>query len=457
MMEILLLYYAKYSNYIVLLLNSNEGIILPLMKVFLLLAGQSNRFWPLKEKPLFTLCGETVFEHQVAALRSVGFTDIHCIVSEMNIEELQSLHPELQYTKQQSELTGIWGALMSTLPQFDDQPIMVIGGNDLVDASLMQEVASKIPQYDGAIAAKEVHSYFPGGYIEFSGDRLLHVVEKPGEGNEPSNLVNIIIHAHKSSHEFLHELKQVQDTSIDGHEVALAALFKRKHYTPVPYSGSWTPIKYPWHALNVVEHQLDLLQGVTIDPTANIHPSAVITGNVYIGKRVKVLPNSTITGPTYIDDDAVVGNGALVRSSSIGKRSVVGFGTEIARSCLGDDVWTHSNYIGDSIIGNNVSFGAGTVTGNLRLDESEIYSVVKGVKTATNRTKLGTVIGSNCRIGIQTSFAPGVKIGSNTFISSAVYVNRDIPEGSFVQMKHGEVQIKENHTPVPGVLQRKSV
>jgi UDP-N-acetylglucosamine diphosphorylase / glucose-1-phosphate thymidylyltransferase / UDP-N-acetylgalactosamine diphosphorylase / glucosamine-1-phosphate N-acetyltransferase / galactosamine-1-phosphate N-acetyltransferase len=426
------------------------------MKIILLLAGQSNRFWPLKEKPLFALLGKTVFEHQVECINQAGFTDIHCIVSKQNKAELEVLQPELQYSVQSEGHSGMHGALLHVLEQLNDQPVCIVSGNDIIEPKLISQVCKAVQTCDGALAAKEVEQYFPGGYLELEQDRLTRIIEKPGEGNEPSNLVNLVVHAHKSSKNLLQALQQVQNTHDDGYELALADLFTQQHYVAVPYTGTWAPIKYPWHVLDVLDYKLQKITGQHIDTTAQIHTSATITGDVYIGKQVKIMPNATIAGPCFIGDHAVVGNNALVRNSSIGTASVVGYGTEVARSSLGNNVWTHTNYIGDSVIGNNVSFGAGTITGNVRLDEALINSVVKEQRISTLRTKLGTIIGSNCRLGINTSIAPGVKIGSGTFVSSAVYVDQDLPEHSFARLKHGELKVSPNHTLVPNAAERSS-
>ena len=123
----------------------------------------------------------------------------------------------------------------------------------------------------------------------------------------------------------------------------------------------------------------------------------------------------------------------LFRSSSIGERCVIGYNTEIARSVLADDVWTHSSYVGDSVLASNVSLAAGTVTGNLRLDEEPISSTVKGEKVPTYRQKFGSVIGQYCRTGIHACLLPGVKIGSHSFISSGEIVSNDVPDASFLK------------------------
>jgi bifunctional UDP-N-acetylglucosamine pyrophosphorylase/glucosamine-1-phosphate N-acetyltransferase len=215
----------------------------------------------------------------------------------------------------------------------------------------------------------------------------------------------------------------------------------------VSYEGVWQAVKYPWHMLSLLGILLPQNIKPKIDKSAKIHPTAVIEGAVVIGKNVKVFAHATVMGPCIIGDDTIIANNALVRGSSIGRRCVIGYNTEVARSVLADDVWTHTSYLGDSVLGSNISLGAGTTTGNLRLDESEISSVVSGESVSTGLGKLGVVLGSGCRTGIHTCFSPGVKIGAGSFINSATLVTQDIPDGSFVKMENvGKLVIRENRT-----------
>ena len=180
-----------------------------------------------------------------------------------------------------------------------------------------------------------------------------------------------------------------------------------------------------------------------------IAATAAVGKNVYLDEGVRVLDNAVIQGPAYIGKNTIIATGALVRGSHIGSNCVIGFGSEVARSYVGEGVWTHTNYVGDSIIGNNVSFGSGAVTGNLRLDEKPIGVVIQnakspqGEKINSHRTKLGLITGNNIRAGINTSFMPGVKIGSNSCVGAGITVAQDIPENSFVTGKW-ELKIKPN-------------
>jgi bifunctional UDP-N-acetylglucosamine pyrophosphorylase/glucosamine-1-phosphate N-acetyltransferase len=191
-----------------------------------------------------------------------------------------------------------------------------------------------------------------------------------------------------------------------------------------------------------------------IHESAQVHPTAVIDGPVILSEGVKIFPHATVRGPCYIGPRSIVANNALVRDSSIGSDCVVGYSSEVKASVFADHVWTHTTYVGDSVVGSNVSFGAGSATGNLRLDEAEISSVIKGEKIKTGLNKLGTIIGTDCRLGIHTGINPGVKIGSGTFISSHVLVSEDVPDKSFVTMKKDEMKVRENKIGVPGAEKR---
>ncbi len=166
---------------------------------------------------------------------------------------------------------------------------------------------------------------------------------------------------------------------------------------------------------------------------------------VYIDDDVKIFEYTKIVGPTYIGKGSVIGNNNIIRNSYIGMGCVTGFSTDITRSYIGDNCWFHTNYIGDSVLVGNVSMGSGAKLANLRLDDGEIYSTVAGEKIATGRKKLGALIGSGVRIGVNTSIMPGVKIGKGSFIGSQVMLDKDLPDNSYCIVKH-EYTIARNNS-----------
>ena len=257
-------------------------------------------------------------------------------------------------------------------------------------------------------------------------------------------MVNLVLHFHRSGEQLLAAIKMAKTKSDDRYEVALDLLIKEgARMKAVPYNGFWQPIKYPWHVLTMMNHFFETLRGIKKGKNVQVAKSAVLKGNVVLAEGVKVMENAVISGPAYIGKNSVIATNALVRLSEIGENCVIGFGSEVARSHVGNDVWTHTNYVGDSVIGNNCSFGSGTVTGNLRLDEANISVNIEGEKVDSGITKLGLITGDNVRCGINTSFMPGIKIGKNSFIGAGIVVAEDIADNKFAYGRT-ELIVKDN-------------
>jgi bifunctional UDP-N-acetylglucosamine pyrophosphorylase/glucosamine-1-phosphate N-acetyltransferase len=68
----------------------------------------------------------------------------------------------------------------------------------------------------------------------------------------------------------------------------------------------------------------------------------------------------------------------------------------------------HLSYVGDSVLGRDVNFGAGTTVANLRHDDADVQTQVRGEAVSTGRRKFGVVCGDGVKTGIQTSLNAGV-------------------------------------------------
>jgi bifunctional UDP-N-acetylglucosamine pyrophosphorylase/glucosamine-1-phosphate N-acetyltransferase len=95
----------------------------------------------------------------------------------------------------------------------------------------------------------------------------------------------------------------------------------------------------------------------------------------------------------------------------------------------------HLSYVGDSVLGEKCNLGAGTITGNYRLDAGSIKMMVKDEVVDSGRRKLGAVLGDNVKTGIGALLMPGVKVGCNSWIGPGVVVYRDVPADTAVVLK----------------------
>lgn len=417
------------------------------MKVLVLAAGRSKRMKPISDKNFLNFLGEPLIKWQVDMLWNCGFKELILVGGAHNLEALQALDNdmpmEIDVVEQKNLDEGMKGAVLAAEELIGDEPLLVFSSNDIVEKEAfeaMKVAIKKQKDADVLLLAKQVEEYFPGGYLEINEKgNVVRIIEKPEPGKEPSDLINLVVHYFKNPKDLIKNLKKAESEKDDLYEVAVDnMILEGACIRAVPYEGYWQAIKYPWHIQEVFRHLFGTSE-TKISDSAQISDKAVIEGSVVIDDDVRVLDGAFIKGPCYIGKGTIVATNSLVREANIGAGCVIGFSTEVARSYLGDNVWTHSNYIGDSVIGNDVSFGAGAVVGNLRLDEGIV--LVGGISTGTN--KFGIITGDHIRVGVNSCFMPGVKIGSESFIGAGIVVAQDIPEKSYVR-GDWKLKISEN-------------
>lgn len=427
------------------------------MKVLMLAAGRSKRMKPIEDKNFLTFLGKPLIVHQLEILKKAGFNEVILVGGKHNLEKIKELEKglkmKIQVVEQKNLELGMCGAVLAAKDLLKNEAVMVFSSNDVVEVKAFKLIAKAAEKCEAEsyLLGKKVFEYFPGGYLETDKKGYIkNIVEKPEPGTEPSDLVNLVVHIHKNANSLIKYLEKADSKKDDLYEQALSRMMKDGvKMMAVEYDGFWQPLKYPWHVHSVFKYLFSQAEK-KIAKSAQIAKRAVINGEVIIGENVKIFDGAVINGPCYIGDDSIVATNALVRDSNVGKNCVIGYITEVARSCLGNEVWTHSNYIGDSVIGNNVSFGAGSVTGNLRLDEKNVQVSYDGKKIDAHTNKFGAIIGNNVRVGVNTSLMPGIKIGSGSFIGAGIVVPEDVVENSFVRGEW-KLKISENRENIGGM------
>jgi NDP-sugar pyrophosphorylase family protein len=424
------------------------------VKAVFLCGGRGKRMFPITEdKFLLDFLGKPLLEHQIEVACEAGLNHFVIIGNPKNAAKIKQITKRIPGIKVdfalQKKSSGIADALKSAEPFLHGQ-LLVINPNDVFSSSAYTKIiaaAKKTSASSSYILGYKVQKYFPGGYLQVnSRNELLHIVEKPNPGEEPSNLVNILIHCHNNSEELLRYIETVQTTRDDVYECALDNMVKAGHKIKViPYNDFWAPIKYPWHIFKVMEYFLDNAQPY-VALSARVSKKANIEGKVILSDNVKILENAVIRGPVYIGANSIIGNNALVRDHShIGSNSVIGYSTEVKHSYIGDGCWFHSNYIGDSIVDDDCSLGAGTVLANFRLDEGNIQIKVGDTLIDTDHDKLGAVIGRGCRIGVNASLMPGVRVGPDSFVGPQVCLSQDLDANKMLLLE-SRYQVEDNET-----------
>lgn len=433
---------------------------MPSPVVVVLAGGANRRFWPLTQKSLLRFGDQTLLDRHVAALAHAGVEHVVVVGNPDNAATLRELaaggaaarvHPVVQPSP-----LGMGHAVLQCQPlverDFADRPLMVSQVHDLVDPALFPRLLGQLDRRDadGFVVGVRLEKYFPGGYLSVDGSRALTVVEKPPPGSEPSKLMKIVADVIRRPADLFAALREVDPNPSDQYEQALARLMAGGRVEVVPYDGPWVPIKYPWDVLRATALLLKTIpKGITKGEGAFVHSTATVSGDVVLGDGVRIFAGAAVSGPAIVGAGTIVGNGALIRDSIVGRGCVVGFATEVARSYLGEGCELHTNYVGDSVLGEDVSFGSGTVTANLRLDERPPVLEVDGAMVDTAMPKLGAMIGSHVRTGINVSLRDGVRIGSNCAVGPGLLLDRDLADNSFVRLKQ-ELDVRENRLRIDG-------
>ena len=161
-------------------------------------------------------------------------------------------------------------------------------------------------------------------------------------------------------------------------------------------------------------------KNVTIEPYVVFGPKVKIGNNVHIKsfshlenckveRKVDIGPYARIRPGTILKEGSKIGNFVEIKKSTLGKKSKV----------------NHLTYIGDSLIGQSVNVGAGTITCNY-----------DGVKKNKTKIKNDVFIGSN------TSLVAPVTVNEGSFIGAGSVITKNVKKRSLALSRSLQTEIK---------------
>ncbi len=380
------------------------------MQAVILCAGKSTRTYPLtveRPKPLLKVANKTILEHNLDALSGLVEEAILVVgfgkeMIEQFIERVKGNYRFKITFAVQKEQLGTGHALLSAEPHIKGR-FIVLAGDDLYSA---EDVKNCLKPSALCVLASESEHPEKFGSIEAKDGFLVKIHEK--SKNPASNLVNNSLYVLDMG---IFDVKVGKSERLEIELTDMVnGLAKRERIAVVPVKGYWLPIGYPWSILEANEF---LLKGMEKPPIeGEVEKNATIKGTVIIGKNTVVKNGAYIEGPVIIGENSEIGPNCYIRPyTSIGDSCKVGNAVEIKNSVIMDRTKIgHLSYFGDSVLGFNVNIGAGTIASNLRHDNENVKTTVKGELMDTGRRKFGAVIGDNVHTGIHTSIYPGRKI-----------------------------------------------
>jgi len=160
-------------------------------------------------------------------------------------------------------------------------------------------------------------------------------------------------------------------------------------------------------------------KNVIIDPYVVIGPKVKIGNNVKINSfchlenskiknNVNIGPYARLRPGTVLEKGSSVGNFVEIKKSKVGKNSKV----------------NHLSYIGDSLLGNFVNIGAGTITCN--------YDGIK-----KNKTK----IKNNVFIGSNSSLVAPITINQNSVVGAGSVITQNVKKKSLALTRSKQIEL----------------
>ena len=198
-------------------------------------------------------------------------------------------------------------------------------------------------------------------------------------------------------------------------------LYDLNHTIAAEYLAEY---EYPWQALKGIK---DLI--LSLGPTLGGDYTEV-SPTVWVHKTAKVFPSAYLGAPCIIGPDTEVRHCAFIRGSAlVGEGCVVGNSVELKNVILFDKVQVpHFNYVGDSILGYKSHMGAGSVTSNVKSDQTLVVVKNGPESMETGLKKFGAMLGDFVEVGCNSVLNPGTVVGRNSNIYPTSCVRGTVPE-----------------------------
>ncbi|NHN58798.1 MULTISPECIES: bifunctional sugar-1-phosphate nucleotidylyltransferase/acetyltransferase [Halorussus] len=392
------------------------------MQAVVLAAGEGTRIRPLSDslpKPMLPVADRPLAAHTADAAVRAGADELVLVVG-YEADAVRGYFGDeyagvpVRYAVQESQ-AGTADAVRAAR-EYIDGPFAVLNGDNLYDDAAVADLFAAGP----AVAAVRVDDPSNYGVLSTDGDRVTDVVEKPAD--PPTDLANAGAYVFPAA---AREWLDVPESERGEREITdVLARTIEKFDVSYAVVNRWLDVGRPWELLAANEWKLgeldrdvrgdvhadaDLRGDVVVEEGATVDAGVVIEGPALVRAGAGVGPNAYIRGATLVSEDAEIGHSVEV------KNSVVGRGTHVA----------HLSYLGDSVLGRDVNFGAGTNVANLRHDDRPVQLTVKGERVSTGRRKFGVVVGDEAKTGINTSLNAGVTLSAGAATTPGEVVTRD--------------------------------
>lgn len=438
------------------------------LAVVILAAGQGVRMRSSLPKVLHPIGGTPILEHIIHTAEELNPDRIVIVLGAKSDKIKEALQKTRQNTKieflfaEQKEQLGTGHAVLQALPQVAsaDQILILYGDVPLIAAETLKKLiacSSSAEESQNSIGFVSIEAKNPFGLGRVQRNdqgKVLGIIEEkdatPKQREIREIYAGIFLAPTERMKQWLPSLKNQNSQK----EYYLTEIVKFALAENLPIHTA-SP-KYHFEVLGVNDkmqlaelerifqrNQANLLmqKGVTLaDPNrfdvrgellvgedVSIDVNAIFEGRVKLGNQVSIGPNVFIKNAEIHDGVQILANsvieGAVIAAGcSVGPFARIRPGTELGVNARignfvevknsrvgGKSKINHLSYIGDTLMGEEVNVGAGTITCNY-----------------DGKYKHQTIIGNHVSIGSDTQLIAPVRVGDGATIGAGTTVVRDI-------------------------------
>ncbi|MFC2035200.1 bifunctional sugar-1-phosphate nucleotidylyltransferase/acetyltransferase [Chloroflexota bacterium] len=388
-------------------------------QAIILAAGEGQRLRPFtvtRPKVMLSIADKPILQYVIEALAQNSIRNIIIVVGYKREQVFDyigagdQLGVEIIYITQNKPL-GTAHALAQAMTATDNE-FLVLPGDNLIEASTIAKFVTVEPN---AILVKKKRNTAGYGVITTENGALKSIEE--GSTETIDDIIDTGIYA------FNRDIFSFVEDALGIPEVINKMLVQGHAISAQETYGTWLDIIYPWDILNLnntVLHQNPAILRGTIENSVSIK------GLVSVGRDTVIRSNSYIVGPIVIGDNCDIGpNVCILPATSIGDNVTILPFSEIE----------------NSVIGNDVNVGPGSIVQDSVIDEG---CMIKGHFTACrgmaevringeyHTVNVGAMIGAGCNLGNNVVAQPGVIIGNNSQIQSLKLISGRLPDRSIV-------------------------
>ncbi|MEH2417846.1 bifunctional UDP-N-acetylglucosamine diphosphorylase/glucosamine-1-phosphate N-acetyltransferase GlmU [Nostoc sp.] len=447
--------------------------------VAILAAGRGTRMKSHLPKVLHSLGGRSLVERVLESVQPLSPSRRIVIVGYQSEEVQAAMHSikSLEFVEQTVQL-GTGHAIQQLLPYLEDYAgdLLVLNGDlPLIRSETLKQMLQTHAQNQNAATILTSHLPDPTGYGRvFCNDE--NIVQQMVEHKDCTaaqrenhrinagvycfrwqDLAKVLPHlqANNAQKEYyltdaVTQVGKVMAVDVEDYQEILGINDRLQLATA--YEILQKRIKEKWMLAGVtlidptsitIDETVELQPDVIIEPQTHLRGNTVIQTGSHIGPG-SLIENSQLSENVTVQYSVVI-NSTVQAGSRIGPYThlrgqvQVGAGcrvgnfVELKNTQLGDRTnAAHLSYIGDSVVGNQVNIGAGTITAN--------YDGVK-----KHRTK----IGDRTKTGANSVLVAPITLGDDVYIAAGSTVTEDVPDDSLVIARSRQV--------VKPAWQRKSV